>query len=713
MQPIPDVRLTCVSNFPIATYSGMLPGVLADLYPIDRMEIDLVRLCAAVNARLIVGNFTGLDIEQRQLLFEHRPALPFDVLSIGIGSRPARSGVEADDTVLEIKPMQTFLPRLEARVRELVQQDRGQVPRVVVVGAGVGGVEIALCLPNRLNILLNNKPFDLTLVGSENDLARGTARKTQELIRQEFESRGVHLRLGKRVSKVAAGAIVFDDGESIPADIVLWATGATAPPALNNIDLPKDAAGFLLTRATLQTKSDAPIFAVGDTGTIEGSTSPKAGVYAVRQAPILWENIARQIQGRDLLEYRPQQDFLKLMNLGDGRAIAEYKGATTKGWLAWRLKDWIDGRFMDKYQDYKPMEMAPVSNDPAETQMRCAGCGSKVSGSVLSHVLARLDIPKNDHVLLGLDAPDDAAIIKPVDGRPMTVTADFFSAPLEDAYLSGRIAALNSASDLFALGAQPIAALALATLPLGKPRQQEQLLYELLAGSLYEFRQMGATLVGGHTIEGPQVTIGFTMLADQGSGEPRTKNRLRAGDVLILTKPLGTGVLLAAHMQADCRSAWMQTLLESMLLSNQPAASLIDEFDIAALTDITGFGLAGHLLEMLTASDLACELQLERIPLLPGVAELIKEGVESTLAPANRAAEIEIKITDSLRGSPAYQVVFDPQTSGGLLLAVREEKVDALLRRLAEQSNIASARIGVVRERVGNEQRIRLDSKDS
>ncbi len=707
MKPIPEVRLTCVSNYTIATYSGMLPGVLAGHHSGERMTIDLVRLCASVRARLIVGDVSGLDLVERRLQFSDRPPLPFDVLSIGTGSVPSRNGIELDDTVVSIKPMQTFLPRLESRVQELLQRDL-ELFRIVVVGAGVGGVEVSLCLRPRLEELLDGTPFELTLVSATDSVAHGTLPRTQRLLRQELESCGAHLRFGVRVRRVSEGKVEFDDGETIRADMVLWATNAAPPPVLEKIELPKDPRGFLLTRPTLQTTADEPIFAVGDAGTIEGSALPKAGVYAVRQGPVLWKNIARQLVGRELLEYRPQKGFLKLAVLGDDRAVAEYQGATFKGRLAWKLKDWIDSRFMDKYQDYTAMEMTADANATTEQSPRCAGCGGKVSGSVLTHVLRRLDLPAHEQVVLGLETPDDAAVVKPVNGHPLAVTTDFFQAPLDDPFLSGRIAALNSASDVFALGARPIAALALATLPLGKPRQQEQLLYEMLAGSLAEFRRMDATLVGGHTIEGPQITIGFTMLADQGDSGPRTKAALRSDDVLILTKPLGTGVLLVAQMQADCRAAWMQQLLDSMLLSNQPAAALIDEFDISGLTDITGFGLAGHLLEMLNASDLVGELNLDKLPLLAGVSQLVKHGVESTLAPANRVAEAQIEVEESLRVTPAYQVLFDPQTSGGLLLGVREKDVDAVLDRLSVQSGVAAAAIGRVRDGRSGEPRLQV-----
>jgi selenide,water dikinase len=716
MAPLPDARLICVSNFPSVTYSGMLPGVLARQYPPERMQIDLVRLCAAAGARLIVGDVTGLVADAAsirtdagsvghggQLLFADRPPLPFDVLSIGIGSVPSRDEVDGTrdarvpahpsgaGTLLEIKPMQTFLQRLDARLEEVRMADRPL--RAAVIGAGAGGVEVAFCLSARI------AGVELTLVSANGDVPNGTSPRTQQRVRRELESRGIRVLTDSRVMEITNGTVRLDDGDSFPADLVLWATGASPPPLLENLPLPKDERGFLLTRPTLQTTADLPVFVVGDTGTIQGEDLPKAGVYAVRQGPVLWENVQRILAGEPLQPYVPQRSFLKLLNTGDGRAIAEYKGLSFHGRWCWKLKDFIDGRFMDKYQDYEPMPMDATRTLPASgSLMRCAGCGGKVGGSVLARVLKRLDVPASEHVLLGLDRPDDAAVVRPPNGRAMAVTVDFFTAPLDDPYLVGRISALNAASDLFAMGAKPTAALALATIPVGPEKQQEQLLFELLAGSLREFREMGATLIGGHTIEGPQITLGFTMLAEQTADPPRTKDRLKPGDVLVLTKPLGTGILLAAHMRAKCRAEWFPPLVESMLRSNQPAALLADEFGIAATTDVTGFGLAGHLLEMLEASDVACELRLSQIPLLPGTAELIEQGLESTLAPANRTAEAAMKATVQQQNMPEYRALFDPQTGGGLLLAVPETTVEPFLARLHEQSGICGIVIGQVRK---------------
>ena len=697
MKPIPNTQLVCVSNHGHATYSGMLPGVLAGQYSEDRMQIDLVRFCAASGARLIVDSVVGLDPTNKCLLFDQRPDLPFDVLSIGIGSVPTMTDIDVyGDLLLAIKPMQSFLDRLHAKLRQVTDQVRCRSIRVAVVGAGAGGTEIACCLPHRLKLWFPDQQFDISLITSHEHVASGCKSTTVRMVEVELERAGITVRTDCRVKRVANNQLEFENGEAIATDIAIWATGATAPPLLAKLGLPTDDRGFLLTDETLQVVGQQGVFAVGDSGTMQSAPTLKAGVYAVRQGPILWRNIESTLEQKPLIAYRPQRDFLTLLNLGDGRAIAQYKGQAFRGRWCWRLKDYIDSKFMDKYQNYEPMEMQPKPPDP-ETQMRCTGCGGKIGGSVLSRVLQRLDVPQNDSVVIGLDNPDDAAVVQISEGRPVTATVDFFSAPLDDPYIVGRLAALNAASDAFAIGAQPVAALTVATIPFGSPRRQEQVLYETIAGSLDEFRKMNCALVGGHTIEGPMLTVGFTVLADQGeNSDLRTKGRLREGDLLLLTKPLGSGILLAGHMQALCRAEWMAQLLDTMLLSNQRAMEAVEGFDVPAVTDVTGFGFAGHLLEMLSASNMSAKLKLDSVPILEGTESLLQSGIESTLAPANRDAETQLQGSENHRGRPRYKALFDPQTCGGILMGVAPQDAEKVLARLASQSDVPASIVGEI-----------------
>lgn len=713
MRPLPGVRLTCVSNQTQAAYSGMLPGTLAGQYEPEQMQIDLVRRCQAVGARLLLAETVGLDHENQSLHFADRPPLPYDRLSIGIGSRPAPA--PGSEHALSIKPMQTFLQRLHDRLKE-AGSDKSPL-RVIVVGGGAGGVEIALCLPAFVHHQFPNRPLQLTLVDRGTQLLSGGSAAAVRQVERILDERGHRRLMQHEVRELTADGVTVDgvtgdhpreDSQHLPADVVIWGVGAVGPTLFANFDLPKDDAGFLLTNEFLQSLGSESVFVVGDSGTCQTRPHPKAGVYAVRQGPVLWENLQRSLAGRPLSEWKPQRKFLSLLNTGDGRAVLDYKGWAAHGRWCWRLKDRIDRRFVEKHQDYAPREMRSSEPGPPPGEklaaMRCAGCGGKLASTTLRRVLARLDNPRSPRVKLGLEQAEDVAAIRMVSGLSVIATTDFFAAFLDDSYTVGRVAALNALSDLFAKGATPTAALAHAIVPVGPAAQQEQMLFEWLGGSLAEFRPLGLPIVGGHSIEGEQGVFGFTLL-----GEPSAeaamplKSGLRAGDFLVLSKPLGTGVLLAAHRQAKCEGPHLQSLLSSMLSSNQAAAGVAVRSHLAAVTDVTGFGLLGHLLEMLEGSQLSgtspltAEIDLAAIPLLPGAEERLQEGIESTMAEANRAAAESLLPSEvSAEFVGRYRALFDPQTSGGLLMGVPETKLAAVLEEL-RQAEIAPAVIGRVR----------------
>ncbi len=349
MNPIPDTDLTCISDYTIATYSGMLPAVLAGQIPAERMQIDLVKLCSSVDARLITDRVSGINHQTSEVLFVDRPPVVFDALSIGIGSTASTGGVDIEsDSFVQIKPMQTFLERLRTAIAIVEQRsERGEL-QVVVVGSGVAGIEITFCLPSFLKST-TSRSFSLHLVTRSDQILPEVEERTRDLVAREFDQRNVTVLAGKAVTRVTPDAVMLDDGGTINADLVIWATGAAPPALLSQLDLARDDRGFIATDRTLQSTSENKVFAVGDTGTIIDEGLPKAGVYAVRQGPILWENLHRLLDGRQLQKYKPQRSFLKLMNLGDGRAIGQWKGFAFSGRWVMRLKDTIDSSFIDKY----------------------------------------------------------------------------------------------------------------------------------------------------------------------------------------------------------------------------------------------------------------------------------------------------------------------------------------------------------------------------
>ena len=691
MNPIPHTRLTLVSDNTVATYSGMLAGTLAGQYEPRDMEIDLIRLCASCGVRFVQAKTMGHDVAGRRLLLEDRPPVNYDLLSVGIGSRPAiPTGGEGG---LSIKPMQTFLPRLRAKIDETLSQRTRETLLIAIVGGGAAGVEITSCL---LEFLKQNYPskklLNITLVEAAGRLLNEMPHRPGRLATRKLLKQGIQLRFHSRIAHVEHDQqLIFEDGHKLAADIVIWATSAKPPALLSQLNLPLDECGFLLTHSTLQSTGSDEVFAVGDTGTVAGEHYDKAGVYAVRQGPVLWENLRRKIQGQRLLTWQPQKQFLSLIKTGDSRAILNYRGFSFHARWCWWLKNWIDLRFMAKYQDYDPPEMMhahQTSSANIELSRQCGGCGSKTSSRVLQKCLPKLEQTDYDHVLMGLDSPDDIALIAHRAGLSTAVSTDFFTAFVDDPFLLGRIAALNALSDLYAKGATPRAALSIAVLPSGSVEQQAMLLDDLLAGAAREFHLAGIPIVGGHSIMGPKLIFGFTVLGDADPELVPRQSTLSQGDYLVLTKPLGTGVLLAAHMQAACRAEWWTPVIDTMLLSNQHAATAATEARLTAATDVTGFGLAGHLHQMLTSSRLAAELSLRSLPLLPGAAALLENGFESTLAPSNRECCTMLNISPDLRENSAVNILFDPQTSGGMLLAVPARKLDQLLSKCGKRATV-------------------------
>ncbi len=482
MKPIPDTDLTCISDYTIATYSGMLPAVLAGQIPVERMQIDLVKLCASVGARLITDRVTGINHQASEVVFADRPPVSFDALSIGIGSTATTGGVDIQsDSFVQIKPMQSFLDRLRAALAMVEQRsERGEL-RVLIVGSGVAGIEITFCLPAFLKSACS-RSFSLHLATRSDQILPEVEARTRNLVAREFDRRNVTVLTGKAVTRVTSNSVMLDDGSKIDADLVIWATGAAPPALLSKLDLALDDRGFIATDRTLRSTSDNKVFAVGDTGTMIDEGLPKAGVYAVRQGPILWENLHRTLDGRELQKYEPQRSFLKLMNLGDGRAVGQWKGFAFSGRWVMRLKDTIDSRFIDKF---RVESMVGDMNGSGEDIMQCRGCGCKLGSDVLESALAsESNVKLEDAAEIGGDGPSK-----------LVASTDFFSSPVDDAFLAGRIAALHSASDIIASGAQPTEALANVVLPDGDQLAQQRTLRDFLHGARPRIRSDGR--VGG------------------------------------------------------------------------------------------------------------------------------------------------------------------------------------------------------------------------
>lgn len=349
-QPIADCDLVCISKFPTATYSGMLPGTLGKQFADDEMTIDLQSLCDRAAAQLVIADTSGLDLTAGEISFTDREPLGFDVLSIGVGSMPVGWQKHSQSPLMvPIKPMQTFLQRLDSRL-QAAQSTGQETIRVSIVGGGVAGIEIAFCLKQLCRKRQRACKVEITIYTSSSRVADGMTDRSVRRIESLLSNRQINVCPNRRIVNVGTDSIETNDQQSYPSDCVIWATGAAAPPVLAKLGLLADDNGFVATSNTLQSIADPRIFAVGDSGTILSSPAPKAGVYAVRQCPILWHNIRAFVNKQPLKTYKPQQDFLKLLNTGDGKALLQYNRITVHARWCWHLKTWIDCRFIHEFQ---------------------------------------------------------------------------------------------------------------------------------------------------------------------------------------------------------------------------------------------------------------------------------------------------------------------------------------------------------------------------
>ncbi len=714
MDHVPGVQLTLVCRDVHTPYSGMLPGLIAGHYTYDEAHIDLRKLAIFAGARFVHDEAIRLDPAGRRLLFRDRPAMRYDLLSLNIGSTPDTRRVPgAAELAVPVKPISEFLPRWNALLRRL--QGVGGRPRIAVVGAGAGGVELALAIQHRLRS--SRGPSGATADPHIHLFSATTAilPKHGSLARRKFErilaERGISVHCGSRVREVTADGLITADGWRGRFNEVVWVTKAAAAGWIAESGLATSEGGFARVDEALRSVSHPNVFAAGDVADVEDHPRQKAGVFAVRQGRPLERNLRRALWGRPPLPFRPQRRFLSLVSTGDRYAVAFRGGWSVEGVWAWKWKDWIDRRFMAKYRDLPEMASAdprpaepPVATGeapPPERDIRCRGCASKIGAAALVGALDSIEPFWREDVPAGLATRDDAAVLDVPPGKSLVQSVDFFPAIVDDPYLFGKIAANHALSDIYAMGAVPQSALAVAGIPFAASDKSEDLLRQMLLGANETFREAQTNLAGGHTSECPELALGFVVngLADR--GRLLRKAGLRRGDALILTKALGTGVLFAAEMRLAVKGRWIDAAIRSMLQSSRCAAEILRAHGAAACTDITGFGLAGHLVEMLEASGAAAAIELDALPGIPGAAECVDSGVRSSLYPDN--AKIWERAANGA-GTPRhalFPLLFDPQTSGGLLAGIPEESAAACLQDLQAAGYARAARIGCVRERAG------------
>ena len=310
--------------------------------------------------------------------------------------------------------------------------------------------------------------------------------------------------------------------------------------------------------------------------------------------------------------------------------------------------------------------------------------------------MSGLNIPSDSNLIVGIETADDAGVYRLSDTLALVQTVDFFTPIVDDPFDYGRISALNSLNDVWAMGGVPITALAVTCFP--KKGVEFSILGEIMRGGLHVLKENSVALVGGHSVDNQQIMFGYAVT---GTIDPRrvvTNRGARAGDALILTKPIGTGVISTGIKFGKANDEAMRASLETMLHSGREAARMMTEADAHAATDVTGFALMGHAWEMARASGVTFEMDSASVPLINGALELAASGMLTSGDKSNRRYVGEDVLISEGVGRELDSLLFDPQTAGGLLISVADERASELLARLRETYPDAAV-IGRVRER--------------
>ncbi len=689
MRPLPGARVTLINPEPDAPYTGMLPGHIAGHYDRAALDIDLVRLSRFAGARLVLNRAVGIDREARTVLFKDRPALRYDVLSLDIGitsNMPDLPGFANHG--IAAKPLGPFADRWAAFI-DTIGEGSGP-PYLAVIGGGIAGAELAMAMSHRIWSVCGTRP-EITILDTGAGLG-GIHPTTARTLRQRMSAMGIALRPHVRICHIDANGLGLIDGTRITSAFTVGAAGARPHDWLADTGLALHD-GYVSVDRTLRSVNDPAVFAAGDCAHLSHAPRPKAGVFAVRAAPILLRNLTAALSGGTMHAFHPQATYLKLISLGEKAAIADRGGLSLSGRWAWRLKDRIDRQFMDRFADLPsmapPKPPSRAADGVAEISARdappCAGCGAKMGRESLTAGLTVL--PKGHRCDVQTLPGDDAAVLR-VGGATQVITTDHLPTFTDDLYLSARIAAIHALGDIWAMGAEPQAALATVLLPPMAPALEQDTLSAILTGASEIFVEAGAQLTGGHTSISTETTIGFTVTG-LCPRPPITLTGAQPGDHLILTKPIGSGTILAGEMRLAANGQWVAHALTLMQQSQAQAARILSHAH--AMTDVTGFGLAGHLMGMLTASNSAARLDLSAIPLMPGASILAHRGIRSSLFQANRQAIATFEGPQT----PEADLLFDPQTAGGLLASVPPMTSQETLLALAD-AGYEAAIIGAI-----------------
>ena len=693
-RPINGNRITLITNEIDTPYSGMIPGYIEGIYSWRDSHIDLYRLCLKLNVRFIHAEVERVSAHEKEIYFKDRPKIKFDVLSINTGIQSNNREIKgAAKYCLPVKPISKLTNNFLNKITNFKS--------IAFIGGGAGSVELALAIKKRfLNI---NQDIKITIITGKRGLLSTFPQKTKLTSLKTLEKFKIDIIEYKRVLEVKPKQIILSDKSMLKIDKAILSTNSMTPKWLAKSDILLTKDNYILVNKSFQTNYKY-VFASGDVIDFNNQNLKKAGVFAVRSGKPLAINIKQFILGKKLVEYKFNKNYLALIGTSKRSAIATKYNLTFNSRFFFYLKKYIDQNFIKKFSDFrirKKFTLDALKTDVLNIFMKhkekitdendimqCKGCAAKVPLNALKQALPK-DI---------VSTSEDAVS---VPGHPeLYQTVDMISSIISDPFLLGKIAANHSISDMVSVNSKITSAMMILQLPLSKTEINSRDLEQVLLGANEIFKTIDCPLIGGHTMIGKDKDpiIGFSILGQKQKKIKIVKNRrkIKTKDLLILTEKIGSGLIFAGINNYLIDSYFQIDVIKQMIKGNLNFGKISNHLNILSMTDITGFGLANHLLNLIKRDNSKTGLTIypNKIPLFQGVNECLNKDIKSSLFKSNY--DIAQKdIIYKRDKSKLDNILYDPQTVGGIAFIIPQEEKYKHFKVLKE-NNIKFTEIGFV-----------------
>ncbi len=634
-----------------AVYSGMTPGFIQRQYTQEEISINLQRLCLNAGVTFINDKVIGLDAENQTITLRRSPKIEYDYLSINCGSISKSSDIEIKDSknTISAKPISALVEKIKY-LDELIENSQSKLT-ISIIGAGIAAFELA----HSLNQRYDDKAL-IKIVGSSILKEANINNFTRLSLIQSCQNKIEVIQ--SRIRRINIGDLETTDGKRINSNFNIICSGADTENWLKAANFELSQSKFLIANQNLLSSNYDNVFLSGDLVDIKNFLRPKSGVMAVRQGEILKENIFLKIQNKPLKKIFPQKNWLYLVTTKKKTAVLNYYFLSFQGRWCWLLKNWIDKKFMKRFifDDPNMKEKKQFNLDEEllnqKKIMYCQGCGSKVSKNNLVEYLNSFNA--------GSDLPDSSFVDLKTEKIIQTIDLiKHFSSfsPFE----FGRISYFHSQNDILAGGGKVHSLSISVGIPFSKNKVEKFFLRHFIEGIKQEATSDNATIAAGHSYQTEEPATTITMNGITNS--VLSKSNAKIDDLIYLSKPLGTGYLLAANYKNTnlLNSQDLEKLFFWLSMSNKKAANIALANNCKVMTDISGFGLASHLGDICLGSKLGAELTLSEEILMNKNIEILKYFKSTGFDNNYHAMKEQVMISNN---NNFENILYDPQTNG-------------------------------------------------